>query len=94
MWNARVPGAENTLLEYKKGGLVRAMTDRAFHFGAPDVPGAEYQPSYAELRLVFEEIRNIPGHEQGDVRVSRTVLKNGMTVAQFCTWYLLHHMAR
>lgn len=62
--------------------------DRAFHFGAPDV-ATDYDPSYRELRRVFEEIRALPS----DGRVERQVLtSNGMTVAQFCTWYLVYRV--
>lgn len=81
-------------MKYKLHVPPHKKLDRAFHFGATDVPGDEYKPTYRDLRVVFEEIRNIAGHDRGDVRVARTVLKNGMTVAQFCTWYLVHRMLR
>lgn len=47
-----------------------------------------YQPTRAERGRVFREIRSLPGAQDGDPAVAHQVLSNGMTVGEFCLWYI------
>lgn len=54
-----------------------------------DVPRPQdYNPTAGEIRRIFKEIRAIPGGSTGEPGVAQHVLLNGMTVGEFCLWYI------
>lgn len=66
---------------------------QAIYFPLDQPPESTFDPSYVTVRHLFQEIRNIAQRRRVeklgvDPAVSHHVLTNGMTVGEFCVWYI------
>jgi hypothetical protein len=70
------------------------MDKQLFLPAKPHVPLQSLEFSLKDVSKCFREIRALPGAKTCDLALVKVLLYNGMTVGDFCLWYLLQECER